>query len=392
MLFQSVGARYDLHDALAHALTIGKQSDSAHLKNELEKRYRGHVALYRKGRAALAEAVRIATNGSGKVAICGFTCYSVVEAVEAAGCTPVYIDIDRDTLNFTAENLQAAFRTHADIHAVVVQNSLGIACDIEAIERVASANQALLIEDLAHSAGATYASGQEVGTVGDITMLSMGRDKALDCVNGGALIVRRAELIVQMHEPKQFVRAIDQLRDRLYPLIAWKTRVLFPLGVGKYILGFAYKSGLAIRSADGGVHPQEAMPNWLAKRAARELLRLSETNHQRRQVLNLYAAELREYIVPGTLKDGAVPIRVPLYVRSRARVLAALKARGYFVEDVWYDRPVSPARLYKKVDYPEADNSVSTEVARQIMNLPTHAGVRPEHIAEMAQIIREESV
>lgn len=272
-----------------------------------------------------------------------------------------------------------------------MQNSLGIACDIEAIERVASQHHALLIEDLAHSAGATYASGQEVGTVGDITMLSMGRDKALDCVNGGALIVRRAELIVQMHEPKQSVRAVDRLRDRLYPLLAWKTRALFPLGIGKYVLGFAYKSGLAIRSADGGVHLGEAMPHWLAKRASRELQRLSETNQQRRRILHLYAAELREYIVPGALATGSVPIRVPLYVANRAAVLAALKARGYFVEDVWYDRPVSPARLYKKVNFPEADNPISTAVAKEIMNLPTHAAVRPEHIAEMARIIREAS-
>lgn len=389
MLFQSVGARYSFADALGHLCTVGAKKDTARLKNELSKHYKGEVALYRKGRAALAEAIRIATGGQGAVAISGFTCYSVVQAVEAAGCTPVYVDIDRDTLNFTAVKLQAAFKKHADIRAVVVQNSLGIPCDIKGIEKVTSEHRALLIEDLAHSAGAKYASGEEVGTVGDITMLSLGRDKALDTVNGGVLIIRQAELIVQMRQPHDAPSFMNQLRDRIYPLLTWKTRKLFPLKIGKYILGIAYKTNLAVRSADGDVNVREAMPHWLAKRALSELHDLSGVNQQRRKLFSLYSAYVSGKIVPGAKQPGAVPIRVPLFVENRAQILAKLKESGYYVEDIWYDRPVSPARLYHKVDFPEADCPVAMEVSRTIMNLPTHQAVRPGDIAEMTAIIQE---
>lgn len=390
MLFQSVGARYSLGDSLAHLCAIGTKKDTVRLKNELAKHYKGEVALYRKGRAALAEAIRIATGGAGSVAISGFTCYSVVQAVEAAGCTPVYVDIERDSLNFSAQNLAKAFKKHPGIRAVVVQNTLGIPCDIEAIEKVTSNNRALLIEDLAHSAGATYESGEEVGTVGDITMLSLGRDKALDTVNGGVLIVRRPELIVQMRDPRQSPGFINQLRDRIFPLLAWKTRLLFPIRLGKYVSWISFKAKLVVRSADGDVNVREMMPHWLAKQALAEVRHLPEMNQQRRKLFSMYAAQLDDRIVPGAKKDGVVPIRVPLFVSNREKVLARLKTAGYFVEDVWYDRPVSPARLYKNVNFPEADCPVAVEVAQTIMNVPTHRAVRPEHIAEMVAIIQEE--
>ncbi len=388
MLFQSVGSRYSLGDALYHLVAIGSKKDTARLKNELAKHYKGEVALYRKGRAALAEAIRIATGGSGKVAINAFTCYSVVQAVEAAGCTPVYVEIERDSLHFSAGTLKNAFKTHPDIRAVVIQNSLGIPADSVAIEQVASAHRALLIEDLAHSAGARYDNGEEVGMVGDITMLSLGRDKALDTVNGGVLIVRRPELIVQMREPHAKPSIINQLRDRIYPLLAWKTRALFPFKIGKYILAVAYKTNLAVRSADGEVDTNEAMTAATAKHALLEFAALSEMNQQRQALRNIYKTELAEYIVPGALGNGTAAVRIPLYVTRREQVLARLKAAGYFVEDVWYDRPVSPARLYHKVHFPEAEFPVTMQVTKDIINLPTHRNVRPEHIKEMADIIR----
>lgn len=391
MLFQSIGAHYSYGVALRHFFTIGDKRSTRALEAALAKRYAGEVTLYSKGRAALAEAIRIATGGSGKVAISGLTCYSVVQAVEAAGCTPVYVDIRTSDLHFGPSELEASFAKHNDIAAVIVQNMLGIPCDIIGIEAVATAHRAFLIEDLAHSAGAKYSDGREVGTVGDVTMLSFGRDKAIDTVNGGALIVRRPEIIVQMrpavHQPSFMV----QLRDRLYPLLAWHVRTLSHIKLGLPLLALASKLKLTTRSADGDVDVTVALPGWQAKRASQELAALDQRAVRRRDKRVLYLNDLRQYIPEAALGDGVVPIRVPLLVDNRSAVLAALKKEQFFVQDIWYDVPVSPVRFYHKAHYIEENCPVAVEVARRIINLPTHQYVTSEQAAHMARIITEEA-
>ncbi len=82
MIFQALGAKYSFGAALAHLVAKGTPTDSEALRQALSTRYGGEAVLYCKGRAALAEAIRLATGGTGKVAISGLTCYSVVQAVE----------------------------------------------------------------------------------------------------------------------------------------------------------------------------------------------------------------------------------------------------------------------------------------------------------------------
>lgn len=389
MLFQSIGAHYSYGDAVRHLLTFGGERSVQALKKKLSDTYTGEVALYNKGRTALAEAIRIATGGSGQVAISGLTCYSVVQAVEAAGCTPVYVDIRKQDLHFGPDELKAAFSQYDDIRAVVVQNMLGIPCDIAGIESAMPNHHALLIEDLAHSTGAVYSDGRAVGTVGDITMLSFGRDKAIDAVNGGALIIRRPELIVQVRPASRQPAAATQLRDRIYPLLAWHVRALFPVKLGRPLLAVAAKLKMTTRSADGDVDVTLLLPHWQAKRALQELSSVDERAVSRREKRALYAETLGRFIPKDALASGVVPIRVPLLVDNRDEVLAALKQESFFVQDTWYDVPVSPIRFYHKAHYAEENCPVAVEVAGSIMNLPTHRHVTPAQIAAMSQIVSE---
>ena len=59
-------------------------------------------------------------------------------------------------------------------------------------------------------------------------------------------------------------------------------------------------------------------------------------------------------------------------VRDRDEVLKELQKAGYYFGGFWYERPVSPERYYKKVHFPEAECLVAVEIAKQIVNFPTH--------------------
>ena len=383
-----VGTKYTFRTALRHAWTRGTTANHTALQQELERRYGGTATLYHKGRTALAEAVRIASGGTGTVAISGLTCYSVVQAVEAAGCTPVFVDIREDDLNFGADELAAACAKHEDIAAVIVQNTLGIPANIAAIQQVAHDAGAVVIEDLAHSAGALYADGSEVGTVGDITMLSFGSDKAIDVVNGGAVIVRNTTITENPTPPSRQPRWRDQFRDRIFPLIAW-TRALFPPHIGPYVMSAAIKLKLVVRSADDDVDTTQHLPYWQAKLALSQVKNLAAIATQRRHAARTYQEHLTPHIPQGVTQAGSAPIRMPLLVTNRPRIIAHLRAHGVQSNETWYDVPVSPRRLYSKAHYDETACPVAVRVAAHIINLPTHERVTEANIVKITTLVNE---
>lgn len=384
-IFQSLGGRYTLSLAIKHLFASGDAADHTALVQRLAARYSGEVTLYHKGRAALAVAIRQATGGNGYVAISGLTCYSVVQAVEAAGCQPVYVDIDEAELQPGKVQLEAACQRH-DISAVVLQHMLGIPADITGIAALADRYNFTIIEDLAHSAGAHYDDGREVGTVSQYTVLSFGRDKALDTVNGGALIVRSGSKLGV--EPTVEVGLLQQIRDRIYPLITWLTRALYPIG-GRYIMAVAIRTGVVKRSADGSVDTTQKLTNWQAALAIQQLGDLEKTVRHRAALVSTYKAALALLPPSSAYSAGASLIRLPLLVANRSAVLAALADDGALAFDVWYDSPVGPSRYMSKINYPADACPVVVQVSKRLINLPTHQNISREDAKSIAAVINK---
>lgn len=383
MLFLSLGSNYTFRQGLRHMFTIGRKGDAGELQKVLTGCYQGQkTLLFSKGRGALAAAVRLATGGEGAVVVTSLTCYSVIDAVRVAGCEVVYADISPETLNVTEQTLSEAMKGR-NIKAVIVQNTLGIAMDIDMVLRLAREADAAVIEDVAHAVGGRYDDGREIGTVGDYTMLSFGRDKLLDTINGGALVIRTDRTTRAIEPPLRYPGLLQQMRDRLYPAIGWWARTLFPLGLGKYVLAVAYKTKLARRSADGAADMTLRLPHWQAKLALKQMRRLDEAVESRRKNQQQYLAELKRF----SPKESSNAVRTPLLLENRDEVVAALKTAGYFTEDIWYDVPVSPQRLYHMVEFPEADFPAVTEISARTINLPTHQLVTSEDIRKINEII-----
>src|SRR3989344_8336212 len=165
-IFNSLGSNYDFKFVLKALLSFS--GNSKDLENLLEERYGGKAILLYKGREAIELALKSLNLPAGTfVAINGFTCFAVFDAIKKTGLNCEYLDIDKGNLNFSAENLKNALEKNSKIKAVIIQNTLGYPCDIEGISKICKENNLILIEDLAHSIGAKYKSGQEAGTLGD---------------------------------------------------------------------------------------------------------------------------------------------------------------------------------------------------------------------------------
>ena len=384
MKFQSVGSQYSFDNSLAHLSARNNERHSSELVAELERQFEGKAYLYANGRSALAAALQPLAKNGDSVAINGFTCYVVQEAVKSVGATPIFLDVDLGTLNFPASQLESALQAHPNLRAIVIQNTFGIACDIGAIESFARAHQLIIIEDLAHCVGLIYPDGRKAGMVGDVVMLSFGRDKLLDCVSGGALIVRSPELQTAITAPTHLPAQATQHRDRWYPTLMWWARMLYPVGIGKVLMKLYQSTKLVVRTADGSIDIQATMPSWQAGRALIRLKALPADILRRQKLGDIYHDHF-----PATLHESGAPVRIPHVVKNRSLVFEALRHKGYYLDDTWYDTPIGPARLYGNLSYPEASCPNAVAMARQIINLPTHQAMTITDAERIARIIQE---
>ncbi|KXK11813.1 MAG: L-glutamine:2-deoxy-scyllo-inosose aminotransferase [Microgenomates bacterium OLB23] len=120
-----------------------------------------------------------------EVLLQGFTCVAVPNAVVWNGLKPVFVDVD-DHYNLV-DDLESYIGPNTK--AIIVQHTFGIAANMKAIALAAKKHNLFIIEDCAHALGGMYAS-QPLGSFGDVSIVSFGRDKVVSSVFGGAALTK----------------------------------------------------------------------------------------------------------------------------------------------------------------------------------------------------------
>ena len=91
-------------------------------------------------------------------------------AVLHAGFTPVFVDIDRETLNIDAQKIETAITERT--RAIIPVHLMGKPADMDAIKAVSAKHNLLIIEDAAEAYGAVY-KGENIGAIGDMAGFSL---------------------------------------------------------------------------------------------------------------------------------------------------------------------------------------------------------------------------
>ena len=117
------------------------------------------------------------------------------------GATPIFADVDPETGNL--DPISVASMVSRRTRAIVVVHYAGFPADLTALRQVADKNGIPLIEDAAHSLGASYA-GQGIGTIGDFAIFSFQAIKHMTTVDGGALTMRNVNAAGQARKLRWF--------------------------------------------------------------------------------------------------------------------------------------------------------------------------------------------
>jgi dTDP-4-amino-4,6-dideoxygalactose transaminase len=107
-----------------------------------------------------------------------------------AGFKPVFVDIDRKTLNIDVKKIEEKITEKT--RAVIAVHLMGKPADMNVINDIAKKYNLIVIEDAAEAHGATYRD-RKVGAIGDISAFSLYIAHIISTVEGGIILTKNKE-------------------------------------------------------------------------------------------------------------------------------------------------------------------------------------------------------
>lgn len=149
-----------------------------HVVEQLEKEwgkifaYRYNVAMSNGADADTAACLALYDFGAkrgGEIIVPALAFASVGSSVLAAGFTPVFVDIERETLNIDPAKIKE--KISAKTVAIMVVHTMGKPCDMDAIQSIAKKHDLKILEDCCEAHGAQYKK-KFVGQFGEAAAFS----------------------------------------------------------------------------------------------------------------------------------------------------------------------------------------------------------------------------
>ncbi|MBN1521880.1 MAG: aminotransferase class I/II-fold pyridoxal phosphate-dependent enzyme [Candidatus Aureabacteria bacterium] len=152
-----------------------------------------------------------------------------VNPITYCGAEPVFIDIDKTTLNmdmsvlddfFSQETVQkraeGTFYNGKKIAAVIAVHLYGNPADMDALMELSRTYHVPVLEDAAESLGALY-KGKRVGTIGDIGVFSFNGNKVITSGGGGMILSPDSEKVRECKHLSTQAKsdAIDFIHDKI---------------------------------------------------------------------------------------------------------------------------------------------------------------------------------
>jgi len=112
-------------------------------------------------------------------------------AVLQAGFTPVFVDVQRETLNIDPEKIEDIITPRT--RAIMPVHLMGKPAAMDEIVSLAQKHKIYVIEDAAEAHGAEY-KGRKIGAIGDMACFSLYAAHIVTTIEGGMLITNNAKM------------------------------------------------------------------------------------------------------------------------------------------------------------------------------------------------------
>ncbi|MDO8512243.1 MAG: DegT/DnrJ/EryC1/StrS family aminotransferase [bacterium] len=323
-----------------------------------------------------------------EVLLQAFTCVSVPGPVLWNNLKPVYVDILEREL--TMDPLDLERKITAKSRVIIVQHTFGIPARMDEIMTIAKKHNLIVIEDCAHTLGGKHRD-KLLGTIGDASIFSFGRDKAISSVFGGAIMVNNQKVFTSIKSAVAELPLSKNgwvLQQLMHPILFELIikPLYFTAQIGKIKLVFAQKVGLlskaiASHEKSGGKPAFECakLSNALAELACFQLSRLEAFNARRREIVEIYNKELHQ-----SGFDGQSLLRYPIFVDEPRKLLLAARKEKILLGD-WYEVIAPKDTDLKAVQYVAGSCPVAESVAKREINLPTYYTLKNSDLKKIVE-------
>ncbi len=190
-----------------------------------------YLSLFNNGTIALMVACQ-SLRLSGEVITTPFTFAATPHVLSWNNITPIFCDIDAETMNIDAAQIESMITPHTT--AILAVHVFGTPCDVATIQEVADRYGLRVVYDAAHAFGVEI-GGLGIGTFGDISMFSFHATKLYHTVEGGALVHNNAHLKPRIDLLKNF--GIKNEEEVVMPGINGKLNEI-SAAIGRIMLGY----------------------------------------------------------------------------------------------------------------------------------------------------------
>lgn len=175
------------------------------LASELEMKLKEHLKVKHllfvtNGTVALQMAIK-ALELKGEIITTPFSFIATTSSIVWEGCSPVFVDIDRQSLNIDPAKIEAAITENTS--AILATHVFGNPCDVEAIDKIAKKHGLKVIYDAAHAFGVEI-NGRSVFEYGDISTCSLHATKLYHSGEGGLIITKEAAWLKKLAYIRNF--------------------------------------------------------------------------------------------------------------------------------------------------------------------------------------------
>lgn len=320
-----------------------------------------HCISCANGTDALTLALKVWNVGAGDaVFVPDFTFFSSAEVISLEGATPVFVDVDGDTFNMDASDLEQKIkRTLAEgklmPKVVITVDLFGLPADYPAIRTIADNYRLLILEDGAQGFGGQIGDKRACG-FGDISTTSFFPAKPLGCYgDGGALFT----------DNEEWAALADSYR-------------VHGKGVFKYD---NVRIGMNSR-----LDTLQAAILKVKFKAFREY-ELADINKAAGRYTERLRGKVKTPVIPEGYYSSWAQYTIQLSCREERDALQArLKEQG-IPSMVYYPTPMNGQTAYKYLDTPADCCPVAGRLCGTVLSLPIHPYISDEDIDLVCNLI-----
>ena len=294
---------------------------------------------------------------------------ATANAIIHSGAKPVFVDVDRDTMNIDPRKIEAAITPKT--RAIIPVHMAGRPCEMDEIMAIAKKRKLFVIEDAAHALGAEY-KGKKIGQIGDLTCFSFYVTKNITTGEGGMVTTNNPDFAE--HISISTLHGLSKDAWKRYSDEGYKHyEVILP----------GYKYNMTDIQASLGIH---------------QIKRIDRSDGRREEIWERYNESFKDLPltlpapIPGSIKHArhlyTVLVDEKLAGISRDDFMARLHERG--IGSGVHFIPVHLHKYYReKMHFKEGDFPEAEYIGGRTLSLPFSSLLTDEQVSKIINSVKE---